>query len=142
MYRRNILIFASLLFSLHISAETQDITKLPYYEGLDWSMWIPMVKKQAQYPSKARKKNIEGCVNIYFEITSKGKIDTAKVVKSIPTGMFDKYALRALPVWRFDPSKENVERKPILTNTIYTFTLEKNSNGKSKEKWIEDCEQI
>ncbi len=138
---RHLVIIISLLLSSNAFGGTSaDWSTLQYLKQDDWSMWAPIVKKAPVYPKKLFDKGIEGCVNIYFNIRPNGKPGTARVLKSIPEGAFDKYALKALSSFRYRASETNSEKAPIITNAVFTFTKEKDEKGMAA--WAEKCKQI
>lgn len=118
----------------------EDVLQLKYFPDGDWAMWSATVKKAPDYPKKAVSKKLEGCVNIYFDITSHGLPGTARVLKSIPGGVFDNAALTALKEFKYEPSDINKKREPILTNVIFTFSLSTNKN--KRKKWLIECGKI
>ncbi|TVZ39032.1 TonB family protein [Alteromonadaceae bacterium 2753L.S.0a.02] len=120
--------------------EQVDWESLKIYSHQDWSMWAPIVKKAPKYPKKAKRKEIEGCVNVYFDIRSDGTIGVAKVFKSIPEGIFDEISLESLAEFKYVASEHNSKKEPILTHNIFTFTLE--GSKSTREGWIKKCTQI
>lgn len=122
------------------SVYASDWGALKIYAHDDWSMWEPIAKKAPQYPRKLFNKEIEGCVNIYFDIDSEGNLGVAKVIKSIPDGVFDKYALKALSAFQYRASEANLSKEPILTNNIFTFTVK--GSEESRSKWTAECSKI
>ena len=63
----------------------------------------PVKHVSPTYPTKAAKNNVEGFVVLSFDITETGATDNIKVVKSAPTGVFDKSAQVALDQWVYKP---------------------------------------
>lgn len=53
----------------------------------------------SQYP--------EGYVQLRFDISEEGTTENIKVIKSVPSGFFDKEAIRALSRWKYEPKLEN-----------------------------------
>ena len=64
------------------------------------------------YPANAIRRNIEGFVDVSFNVTSMGATDNVEVVRSQPEGVFEKSAIKAVKRWRFQPLMENGEPKP------------------------------
>lgn len=63
-----------------------------------------------QYPESARKRGIEGWVELAFTVTPTGTVEDVEVRNSSPADVFDESALRAVRGWRFEPVERNGER--------------------------------
>ncbi len=68
----------------------------------------------SRYPRKAAVEGIGGTVKIRFDIDKFGQPYNIEVLKSLPTGVFDKDALIAVNQWRFENNKGQ-------KNLIYTM---------------------
>ena len=55
------------------------------------------------YPEAARKKGIEGWVELAFTVTPNGTVDGVEVRNASPAEVFDEAATRAVRQWRFEP---------------------------------------
>ncbi len=64
---------------------------------------LPLLKVEPQYPRRARRRNIEGSVEVEFLINQQGAVEKAQVVQSEPSGLFDEAALKAVRRWKFAP---------------------------------------
>ena len=62
------------------------------------------------YPETARKRGIEGWVELAFTVTPKGTVEDVEVRNSSPANTFDDAAVRALRQWRFEPVERNGEK--------------------------------
>jgi TonB family protein len=60
-----------------------------------------------QYPESARKKGIEGWVELAFTVTLSGSVEDVEVRNSSPVDVFDDAAKRAIRQWRFEPVVRN-----------------------------------
>jgi len=69
-----------------------------------------------EYPIEARRKGQEGKVIIQMIITKEGKVLSPMVISSIPEGVFDESALKAIKGWLFEPEMKS--GKPIATRAI------------------------
>lgn len=58
---------------------------------------------EPDYPSAARRKGVEGYVDVHYTITAKGTVENVTVVGSEPAEVFDKAAMDAVARWRYDP---------------------------------------
>ena len=62
---------------------------------------IPLVRIPPRYPMRAARRKIEGWVKVEFTITEEGTVKDADVIESLPSGIFDQAALRAISKWKF-----------------------------------------
>jgi protein TonB len=65
---------------------------------------------QPQYPESARKRGIEGWVELAFTVTPNGTVEDVEVRNASPADVFDDAAIRAIRGWRFEPVERNGER--------------------------------
>lgn len=63
-----------------------------------------------QYPEAARKKGIEGWVELAFTVMPNGSVDNVEVRNASPADVFDDSAIRAVRQWRFEPVVRNGEK--------------------------------
>ncbi len=85
----------------------------------------PRVTKKVDpvYPFEAKVKNVEGVVTLRFIVTRKGEVRTPSVIKSLPEGVFDNNALRAIRRWRFDPATKDGKAVDVLIIAPLKFEL-------------------
>jgi TonB family protein len=62
------------------------------------------------YPDTARKRGIEGWVELAFTVQTNGTVDQVEVRNASPAEVFDDAATRAVRQWRFEPVERNGER--------------------------------
>jgi TonB family protein len=62
------------------------------------------------YPDAARKRGIEGWVELAFTVQTNGSVDQVEVRNASPAEVFDDAAIRAVRQWRFEPIERNGER--------------------------------
>lgn len=62
------------------------------------------------YPDAARKRGIEGWVELAFTVQTNGTVDEVEVRNASPAEVFDDAAMRAVRQWRFEPVERNGER--------------------------------
>ena len=62
------------------------------------------------YPDAARKRGIEGWVELAFTVQANGTVDAVEVRNASPAEVFDDAAMRAVRQWRFEPVVRNGER--------------------------------
>jgi TonB family protein len=62
------------------------------------------------YPDSARKRGVEGWVELAFTVQTNGSVDQVEVRNASPADVFDDSAVRAVRQWRFEPVERNGER--------------------------------
>jgi TonB family protein len=62
----------------------------------------PVKSRMPNYPWSARRKGIEGFVELEFSVNGEGKVTDVAVLKAIPEGIFEKAAQKALSKWTFE----------------------------------------
>ena len=65
---------------------------------------------QPVYPEQARKRGVEGWVELAFTVTPNGTVEDVEVRNASPADVFDDAAVRAIRGWRFEPVERNGER--------------------------------
>jgi TonB family protein len=63
-----------------------------------------------QYPEAARKRGLEGWVELAFTVMPNGTVDDVEVRNASPADVFDEAAIRAVRQWRFEPVVRNGEK--------------------------------
>ncbi len=58
---------------------------------------------QPEYPEVARRRGVEGWVDVTFTVTPTGTVTDAAVTSSNPADVFDAAAIAAISNWRFEP---------------------------------------
>jgi len=69
---------------------------------------------QAKYPSTALRRNIEGYVDVRFDISKIGVTQNIEVIAAQPEGVFEQAAIDAVERWRYTPPTENGEAQPFV----------------------------
>jgi protein TonB len=62
------------------------------------------------YPDSARKRGVEGWVEVAFTVMPNGTVDKVEVRNSSPADVFDSAATRAVRQWRFEPVVRDGQR--------------------------------
>lgn len=75
------------------------------------------------YPEEARRRGIEGAVTLELSVAADGTVRDARVVSSIPMGVFEEAAFRWLRVARFAPALRQGEPVPALHMLMVRFKL-------------------
>jgi TonB family protein len=91
-------------------------------EGLE-QYWILNGMKVIDYPQSARRRGIEGRVDVACLIDSNGRVAEAEVVEAAPVGVFERKALDAARSMRFWPAPTNREMRPVRTIRVFEYRL-------------------
>jgi protein TonB len=86
---------------------------------------IPLVRMPAQYPSKAKRRNIEGFVKARLEVNALGTVDSVKIIDSKPKGVFERSAIRALYKYKFKPQIINGKPQAQTVTQTLDYVLDK-----------------
>ena len=100
--------------------------------------YVPIFKVPPIYPRRAQERGIEGCVMLEFIVTKVGAVRDPVVLWSIPSGIFDRAAMRSALKFKYKPQirdGEAIEVKGVL-NQI-TFIIE--DKDKSPDYSPEGC---
>lgn len=86
---------------------------------------IPLVRMPAQYPNKAKRRNIEGFVKARLEVNVQGTVDSVEIIEAKPRGVFERSAIRALYKYKFKP--QMIDGKPQAQTVTQTleYSLDK-----------------
>ena len=72
-----------------------------------------------EYPTRARKKGVEGYVTLSLLISDNGQVQDVLVVESYPEGTFEQSALEAIEQWQFSPGE--YEGAPVTVRVTQTL---------------------
>jgi len=100
--------------------------------------YVPIFKVPPIYPRRAQERGIEGCVMLEFSVTKVGAVKDPVVLWSVPSGIFDRAAMRSALKFKYKPQirdGEAIEVKGVL-NQI-TFIIE--DKDKSPDYSPEGC---
>ncbi len=75
------------------------------------------------YPPEAQAAGVEGYVTLRYDVTAQGEVANPRVVESVPSGVFDAAALRAVSQWRFRPPMVS-GRNVALRDRVSTLRFE------------------
>ncbi len=73
------------------------------------------------YPEIARAARVEGVVILEAKVDKKGKVEEARVLRSIP--LLDQAAIEAVKQWEYEPFLVNGEPKAFLLTITVNFSL-------------------
>ena len=77
-----------------------------------------------EYPDSARKKKIEGWVEVAFTVTPSGTVEDVQIRNASPADVFEEAAVRAIKQWRFEPVVRNGEKVSQRAMTRLRFAAE------------------
>jgi periplasmic protein TonB len=79
----------------------------------------PLISKRVPtYPPRAERRGIEGWVHLSFVIQPDGSVDDVKVMAAEPERVFDREAVAAIKMWRFE-----APGRPISAQRRVDFSL-------------------
>lgn len=93
------------------AATPKPVLKTIYAAGEIDGPLMPLVRVPPVYPRSAKRRGIQGWVDIEFIITRAGRVETVKIVQAEPAGVYEKSVVQAVSSWRFSPGKVN--GKPV-----------------------------
>jgi len=71
-----------------------------------------------RYPARARRKKIEGWVELRFDLGSDGLPANIEILAAEPKGVFDLAARNAVNLWRFSPAMDSATGLPVSVEKI------------------------
>ncbi|HIB75178.1 MAG TPA: energy transducer TonB [Gammaproteobacteria bacterium] len=100
--------------------------------------YVPIFKVPPLYPRRAQERGIEGCVMLEFAVTKVGAVRDPVVLWSIPSGIFDRAAMRSALKFKYKPQIRDGEAIEVtgVLNQI-TFIIE--DKDKSPDYSPEGC---
>ena len=75
------------------------------------------------YPFLARRRGIDGSVNIRFFVTRQGRVEGVEIIKAEPPGYFEKAVRDTVSGWRFQPGMVDGAKIKTLVETTIVFKL-------------------
>lgn len=72
-----------------------------------------MHKVPPSYPFRAKRRGVEGKVEVRFLVDKKGRVSQVSLIQAEPEGVFEESALKAVRKWRFEPGKK--DGQPVAT---------------------------
>lgn len=85
----------------------------------------PMVASQLPppYPYSARRRGIEGAVQVRFLVDEQGQVQHLEIMNARPSGVFEESVLRSVPRWRFRPGRKDGRAVATWVETTIKFEL-------------------
>ncbi len=84
---------------------------------------IPLERTEPAYPSSARRRNIEGWVQVQFVVNEHGKPEAIRVLAAEPEGIFESSVIKTVGRWRFRPGTVNGVAVRVLVEQTIRFQL-------------------
>ena len=87
---------------------------------------MAVFKVAPPYPRRAMSRNIEGYVDLMFDIAPSGKTENIRVIRAQPKGYFEAVSIRTLAKWKYRPALDDgVAVAQKNQTTRITYELEK-----------------
>lgn len=87
--------------------------------------YLPIVRVEPIYPTRAASRGIEGYVIVEFTVTTNGSVRDPLIVESEPSSIFNRAAERAVLKWKFKPRVVNGNPVEVPgVQTQLTFKLD------------------
>lgn len=85
----------------------------------------PMIASQLPppYPYSARRRGIEGAVQVRFLVDEQGQVQHLEIMSARPSGVFEESVLRSVPRWRFRPGRKDGQAVATWVETTIKFEL-------------------
>ncbi|WP_394202944.1 TonB family protein [Shewanella waksmanii] len=78
----------------------------------------PVTRIEPHYPAKAVEQNLNGYVQLQFDISPKGKVENVSVINSSPRGVFDQSAIDALQQWVYQSSANGAQGSQVQLDFV------------------------
>lgn len=88
---------------------------------------LPMIRFAPVYPQAAIMKNIEGYVDVVFDVTETGAVENIQIVHAEPEKIFNSAVLKAVARWKYKPKTDDtgLPVKMFGLRERLRFTMEK-----------------
>ncbi len=84
---------------------------------------VSQVRMEPIYPFLARRRGVEGSVQVRFFVTRDGSVSGLEIVKAEPPGFFEKSVRQTVSKWRFQPGMVAGSKVKTLVETTIVFKL-------------------
>lgn len=85
---------------------------------------VPISRPQPVFPYYARRRGIEGYVDVRFTVNAQGAVEAPETLAAQPAGVFESEALRAIRRWRFKPGIRDRKAVAARMQIRIRFTLD------------------
>lgn len=83
----------------------------------------PTLQVPPEYPYRARRRGVEGVVELRFTVTRDGRVTAIDVVRAQPEHVFEEAAEQAVARWRFEPAMRNGKPVDVRVQVQLDFKL-------------------
>ncbi len=83
----------------------------------------PLSRLPPQYPPTALMREVEGYVEVLFDVMEDGTVQNPRVIDSQPARVFDRAAVNAVARWRFQPVVRDGKPVVVLAQVHIEFNL-------------------
>lgn len=91
-------------------------------EQIDGAL-VPLKRTQPGYPGPARRRNIEGWVQVRFIVNEQGHTEQIQILAAEPEGVFEKSVISTIGLWRFRPGTIDGRAVRVLVEQTIRFQL-------------------
>ncbi|MBN2809282.1 MAG: TonB family protein [Deltaproteobacteria bacterium] len=84
---------------------------------------LSTTRMEPVYPFLARRRGIEGSVQVRFFVTPEGRVEGLQIIRAEPPGYFEKAVRETLVKWRFQPGQVAGSKVKTLVETTIVFKL-------------------
>ena len=124
------------------SARSNEVLFVPFDDPPNPIGGFAAIQKNLRYPELARKAGIEGTVVVYTQISTKGKVEQTKIVKSLgENNGCDEAAIVALKATKWEPAKQRGKPVAVWVSVPVKFKLNA-AEGEKKTEEIHPIEEI
>lgn len=85
---------------------------------------ITLTRMPPVYPLVAKRRGIEGWVNVRFIVNEKGAVGEIDVIEAQPPGIFEESVIRCVAGWRFQPGTVQGHPVRVWAETTIRFELD------------------
>ncbi|MFT7558862.1 MAG: protein TonB [Flavobacteriales bacterium] len=76
------------------------------------------------YPTNAVRREIEGYVDVQFDVTVTGATTNVVVIKADPRGVFEQAAMKAVKKWKYQPMRDKNDKPIPFSGLIHRVSFE------------------
>jgi protein TonB len=85
---------------------------------------ITLTRMPPFYPLNAKRRGIQGWVNVKFVVNEQGKVENVSIIKAQPPSVFDSSVMRCMSGWRFKPGTVDGVPVKVWAETTIRFEME------------------
>jgi TonB family protein len=86
--------------------------------------WKLIEGAEPSYPEEAARRQLEGKVQVLVTIGQDGRAAEIRVIEAEPAGLFVPSVVQALDRFRWEPTADNENRQPVMTEFVFEFRRE------------------